>query len=411
MTASDWQAMGIFRPQDYGTIHPDKSADDSTAFQACLDGLTASSYGGVMLIPPGDYLVGDLVSTATAYDAGHRWGRNTRRIQGAGRGATKLHAKTGATGILEVRGDESGGSVLPSCDVMDLAFDANGKTLSHMLKLRTLCWSQFHRLWFDGNANVAKGIHTSGMLTCEFNGLWTFGMQEGLYMTAGGGAYDLTWAANAIVVRNHVAACPTWALHWLLGDGLQIDGHMDYEGCGTGWTSQPFTASTDTITVPSGHGLTNGTPIVFRGIDGVVTGTTKGVTIGRVYYVRDVASTSFKIATTVGGAAVDLTADATYANFGKADTGGLYIENGRCAQTGLLWCEANLATDVKIAGSGDLEITNGLPLGGVVRNAGKLTARRVTASTTVDNTGGTLNTENCPGIAVAAGNAANVWHA
>lgn len=60
--------------------------------------------------------------------------------------------------------------------------------------------------------------------------------------------------------------------------------------------------------------------------------------------------------------------------------------------------------------TGDLEITNGMPLGGVIRNGGTLTARRITNSTAIDNTGGTLYTERSTGLVVAAGSAANVWH-
>ena len=57
----------------------------------------------------------------------------------------------------------------------------------------------------------------------------------------------------------------------------------------------------DTLT-KTAHGLANGTPIAFTAL-----GTTTGITAKTIYYVRDVTPDTFKIATTVGGAAINLT--------------------------------------------------------------------------------------------------------
>lgn len=71
---------------------------------------------------------------------------------------------------------------------------------------------------------------------------------------------------------------------------------------------------TDTLTVTA-HGYTDGRPVSFRrNNDGTVP-----VTVNTVYYVRDSAANTFKIATTPGGAAVDLTTPITDTGFRVID--------------------------------------------------------------------------------------------
>jgi len=67
-----------------------------------------------------------------------------------------------------------------------------------------------------------------------------------------------------------------------------------------------FQVAADTVTLAS-HGIPDGTPVYFSAIS-----TTTGISIDTKYFVRDTAANTFKLALTVGGAAIDLTgADGT----------------------------------------------------------------------------------------------------
>jgi hypothetical protein len=65
-------------------------------------------------------------------------------------------------------------------------------------------------------------------------------------------------------------------------------------------------AATDIVTTPIAHGFVLNTPVIFAALAGgapLVAGTT--------YYARDITATTFKLAATVGGAAINLTTDLT----------------------------------------------------------------------------------------------------
>ncbi len=70
-------------------------------------------------------------------------------------------------------------------------------------------------------------------------------------------------------------------------------------------TGQAFTAaaSTDALTA-NGHGYANGDQVVLSGLTG-----SAGVVAGTYYFVRDVTTNTFKLAATLGGAAIDITSD------------------------------------------------------------------------------------------------------
>lgn len=63
-----------------------------------------------------------------------------------------------------------------------------------------------------------------------------------------------------------------------------------------------FNAGTDVIATTAPHTFENGTPCIFEG-DGLG----GGLAGGTIYYIRDVTLTTFKVAATPGGAAVDIT--------------------------------------------------------------------------------------------------------
>jgi prepilin-type N-terminal cleavage/methylation domain-containing protein len=84
---------------------------------------------------------------------------------------------------------------------------------------------------------------------------------------------------------------------------------------------QSMTASNDLITIPN-HGFTNGDPVVFQG-DGTIAG---GLSKSTTYYVIDTATNTFKVASTAGGTAIDLTSDS------DSSTGSLIsIATAKCA--------------------------------------------------------------------------------
>jgi hypothetical protein len=75
-------------------------------------------------------------------------------------------------------------------------------------------------------------------------------------------------------------------------------------GTGTGISTGIIVVSdvsVDTLTL-IGHGLPDGTPVAFSSL-----GTTTGVSLWTIYYVVSTAANTFQVATTIGGAAIDLT--------------------------------------------------------------------------------------------------------
>ncbi|MBM4155443.1 MAG: hypothetical protein FJ221_10510 [Lentisphaerae bacterium] len=96
---------------------------------------------------------------------------------------------------------------------------------------------------------------------------------------------------------------------------------------------------TDTITV-TGHAYVNGDVVTFGGTPPA------GLTSGQPYYIRDSAANTFKVSTTSGGAAVDLTGTGTGPNM----TGGITLSSGNNLGTyGILNAQAS---GLAIGGSG-----------------------------------------------------------
>jgi hypothetical protein len=79
------------------------------------------------------------------------------------------------------------------------------------------------------------------------------------------------------------------------------------------WTplTATATASTDKITAAA-HGLSDGTKVVFQ--SGY---TPTGLTANTTYYVRDSTTNDFKVSATLGGTAVDITADLAIVVLGR----------------------------------------------------------------------------------------------
>ena len=72
-------------------------------------------------------------------------------------------------------------------------------------------------------------------------------------------------------------------------------------------TGVAYTSATNDIVTASGHGLIDGDRVIFDTMDDE----SKGINKSTVYHVRDMSGTTFKVALTAGGAAVDITGTPT----------------------------------------------------------------------------------------------------
>lgn len=116
------------------------------------------------------------------------------------------------------------------------------------------------------------------------------------YDAAAGGETDLSAAALFDVGAGVTVG---WVGAWGASTGGTFYGYAPNGSTGV----EEFTAdaSSDAITAP-GHGFSDDETIVFYG------GTPPaGLTEGTVYFVRDAATNSFKVAATQGGGAINLT--------------------------------------------------------------------------------------------------------
>ena len=89
-----------------------------------------------------------------------------------------------------------------------------------------------------------------------------------------------------------------------LADTTSLANGMLVIGTGTGISTGITVVSdvsADTLTLIT-HGLPDGTPVAFSSL-----GTTTGVSLWTIYYVVSTAADTFQVATTIGGAAIDLT--------------------------------------------------------------------------------------------------------
>lgn len=135
-----------------------------------------------------------------------------------------------------------------------------------------------------------------------------------------------TVEANAIAAITGYASPPDWGLPtsgdpgasggWinrtvvrffeLITVANNVEG-MDYVETLTLGRQRPATivAATDIVT-STGHGYSNGDEVIFRSLTGGA-----GLTVGTTYFVRDVTTNTFKVAATLGGAAINVTTDAS----------------------------------------------------------------------------------------------------
>lgn len=208
----DWAGLGIYRPQDYGSIDSTGATESTTAFQAALDALDASSKGGIFEAPAGTYIVTNLQSRG--YSGGGS-NRQTRILRGMGRGATILKAKSGTTAPILTVGTPSNQAV-PICDIRDLAFNSNSQALTSMLRVNGLAWSKIENLWFDGTDAATMALYGYGLISSTIDNIYTQGPKRGIVLD-----FDGTYATNQMVIRDlEMSNHSLWALDFNYSGGL-----------------------------------------------------------------------------------------------------------------------------------------------------------------------------------------------
>jgi hypothetical protein len=147
-------------------------------------------------------------------------------------------------------------------------------------KLRCDEWNLENiRLVFAGSDSTP---HTQAALTAGAGESLAFGTTAAVI----GKWYDLKTLAG-LRLRNLTSAM------------IAVSAPIAAQGAATG----------DTVTKTS-HGLANGTPVLITGA-----ALAAPLVTGTVYYVRDTAANTFKLALTLGGVAIDLTTDGTDTNY------------------------------------------------------------------------------------------------
>lgn len=110
-------------------------------------------------------------------------------------------------------------------------------------------------------------------------------------------------------------------LRWALDKnvtGLAIETHPIYAATGV--------HATDVVTA-TGHDFENGDKVYFVSISGG-----SGLAANTIYYVRDKATDTLKLAATLGGAAIDFGSDISAAQLQKVSTGRIYSASGIAVQ-------------------------------------------------------------------------------
>jgi hypothetical protein len=111
--------------------------------------------------------------------------------------------------------------------------------------------------------------------------------------------------ASANTAQEEIASMPACTVAAIgMWDALTNGNFIGFGWMG-GHSAKVFTSATDDTVTSPGHGYSDTDQIVFSAEDAGTLPT--GVTAGTIYFVRDSATNTFKVAATSGGAAIDLT--------------------------------------------------------------------------------------------------------
>ncbi len=213
------------------------------------------------------------------------------------------------------------------------------------------------------------------------------------YLVAPGGTIQPTSLAGSVLIKKEFTESDgyrVWSTVWAKGVGMVLnektvqvsDALIIYHRTGLGGAGVATTgnASSDVLT-QTAHGYSNGDEVYFRALTG---GT--GLAIYTNYFVRDVTTDTFKLAATLGGAAIDFTTDITAPSFlvrnpltaPSATIGGTVtiFEDSIRADSGYAICEKRWAE-----GDGQSSITTrGEPDGALIYTVVTLTLAAATPS-------------------------------
>ena len=227
----DWAAMGIYRPQDYGTVDPTGASDSYAAFAAARDAMLASNYGGLIVAPRGRFKIGTMLDLGQpTYDADHGWGyQHMRGIIGAGRGATTLVAASGMTDpILRVRGTTAG---LPSVTIRDIGFNGNANTgmTGGVVKLQALAWADVRNILVfgatGGSSFPTYGLYVEDCLISLYDHIIAMNAGTPLYFTTGASPYT----CNQTTLKHVSVSGTSWGIDIASGDNFTVE-DFDCEG-------------------------------------------------------------------------------------------------------------------------------------------------------------------------------------
>jgi len=148
-------------------------------------------------------------------------------------------------------------------------------------------WLSLHSAYSTSGANEMTG------------GSPAYARQQAVFDSPSGGAIAITGTETFDVATSSTVA---FFGAWSASTAGNFAGMFPLQA----GTPKAFTAATsDTITAPA-HGLSDtNTVVVWASAGGTLP---TGLTAGTIYYIRDSATDTFKLAASSGGAAIDLTA-------------------------------------------------------------------------------------------------------
>lgn len=237
MTAGDWVEMGIYRPQDFGTIDATGVADSRAAFQAALNELCSNSpYGGVLLVPQGRFQIAPesgtgngLVTPQTPYDGAHGWGyRYGHTFASLARGACVLFAGAGLTKPVITFSTTTAN--LPTWNVENVLFQGLAGS-TEVVRANELAYSTWKNVTvmgvYGGSPQPPIGLHFANCQINNFENIRVYNADTCILHDVGSG---FTYGNNMNVYRNIVTAgSVTWGLDFVGGSHLVVDG-IDCEG-------------------------------------------------------------------------------------------------------------------------------------------------------------------------------------
>lgn len=288
------------------------SHDDTVAIQAALD--AGLSNDRTVYLPTGTFYVDALSLTSP----------NSIHIVGAGPGCTVLRSR-GDNAIFDI---DTAASTAHSITIENLSFVGSGaeaavQSNNYGLRFRDTGGQGIFDLTIR-NCRFSDCDNSAIKTTSGANGIFTV-LLEGVDVSqpadAAGDAIDLWGSNDTTLLRCYVHDVATGRAAYRVRSGsiTMIGCNGIDSGSTASWGvfgnvaaedgdsigSVTVNSSTDIITRNS-HGLSDGTAVVFD-----ASSAPGNITIGTVYYVRDATSNTFKIATSPGGSAVDITSNGT----------------------------------------------------------------------------------------------------